>query len=227
MFNEVPRRYDLLNRLLTFGIDQSWRQRAANACFEEGATRIMDLCTGTGDLALLLAARASKDTRIVAVDFAQPMLEVAEGKARAKNLHHLLEFRHADAGDLPFDDGEFDAIGIAFAFRNLTYRNPRCRLYLSEMARILRCKGRLVIAETSQPTNSLWKGGFHFYLQNIVAPVGGLVSGHRPAYRYLAHSVADYYKPQEVSEMLQKAGFGRVEATPLMGGVAALLVATR
>jgi demethylmenaquinone methyltransferase/2-methoxy-6-polyprenyl-1,4-benzoquinol methylase len=227
MFNEVPQRYDLLNRLLTFGIDRSWRRKAVTACFAENATRIMDLCTGTGDLALMLAAKASVGTRIVAVDFAPPMLEVAERKAKSKNLHHLVELHHADAGDLPFDDGEFDSIGIAFAFRNLTYRNPRCELYLSEMARVIRPKGRLVIAETSQPTNKLWKAGFHFYLKHFVAPVGGLISGHRPAYRYLAHSVADYYKPEEVSEMLQRAGFGRIEATPLMGGVASLLVATR
>lgn len=227
MFNEVPHRYDLLNRLLTLGIDQGWRHKAAAACLEKNATQIMDLCTGTGDLALLLAAKAKAHTRIVAADFAEPMLELVKSKAEAQGLSHLLEVRLADAGELPFDDGEFDAVGIAFAFRNLTYRNPRRELYLSEMARVIRRDGRLVIAETSQPSNALWKKGFHFYLRKLVAPVGGLISGHPSAYRYLARSAEDYHGPDEVSEMLRKAGFARVDFVPLLGGVAALHVATR
>jgi demethylmenaquinone methyltransferase/2-methoxy-6-polyprenyl-1,4-benzoquinol methylase len=227
MFNAVPGRYDLLNRLLTFGIDQRWRRRAAARCLADSPVKIMDLCTGTGDLAILIAGGAGKGAEVVGTDFARPMLEVARKKAESRGIGDRVEFRLADAAELPFDDGELDAIGIAFAFRNLTYRNPRCDDYLREMSRILRPEGRLVIVETSQPANSLWRRGFHLYLRFFVAPIGGLISGHRPAYRYLATSVMNYYRPDEVSAMLHVVGFSRVEYEPMLGGVAALHLATR
>jgi demethylmenaquinone methyltransferase/2-methoxy-6-polyprenyl-1,4-benzoquinol methylase len=227
MFNDVPERYDLLNRLLTFGIDQRWRRQACRACLAGGPARVMDLCTGTGDLALLLASDAGRDTEVIAVDFAAPMLEVARRKAEARGVASRMELRLADAGELPFGDGEFEAVGIAFGFRNLTYRNPRRDRYLSEIARVLGRGGRMVIAETSQPSNGLWRRLFHLYLRVFVAPVGGGISGHRPAYRYLARSAENYYRRDEVSEMLKGAGFARVEHRPLLGGVAALHVATR
>ena len=139
------------------------------------------------------------------------MLEVARQKAESRGIADRVEFRLADAGELPFDEGELDTIGIAFAFRNLTYRNPRCDDYLREMVRILKPGGRLVIAETSQPSNRLWRRGFHAYLRAFVAPMGGLISGHRPAYRYLAKSAINYYPADEVSIMLGRAGFGPVQ----------------
>jgi demethylmenaquinone methyltransferase/2-methoxy-6-polyprenyl-1,4-benzoquinol methylase len=155
------------------------------------------------------------------------MLEVARQKADSRGIPGRVDFRLADAGELPFDDGELDTIGIAFAFRNLTYRNSRRDEYLGEMVRTLRSGGRLVIAETSQPANQLWRSVFHFYLRTIVAPIGGLISGHRPAYRYLAKSAINYYRADEVSTMLHRAGFSRVEYERMLGGVAALHVATR
>ena len=227
MFNEVPARYDLLNRLLTLGIDQRWRRRASAACLEAKPVRVLDLCTGTGDLALLLASGAEKGARVLAADFAEPMLEVARRKAETAGLAHRLDFRLADAGNLPFDDGEIQAIGIAFAFRNLTYRNPGREQYLSEIVRVLSPGGRLVIAETSQPSNGLWRGMFHAYMRMLVGPLGGIISGHGSAYRYLARSVENYYSAEEVSAMLTQSGFTSVEHAPLLGGVAALHVAIR
>jgi demethylmenaquinone methyltransferase/2-methoxy-6-polyprenyl-1,4-benzoquinol methylase len=227
MFNEVPARYDLLNRLLTLGIDQRWRRRASAACLEAKPVRVLDLCTGTGDLALLLASEADDGTTVLAADFSEPMVEVARRKAHVAGLAHRLDFRLADAGDLPFADGEIHAIGIAFAFRNLTYRNPGRDRYLSEMVRVLSPGGRLVIAETSQPSNGLWRGMFHTYMRALVGPLGGVISGHGSAYRYLASSVENYYRAEEVSEMLKQSGFTSVEHAPLLGGVAALHVAMR
>ncbi len=128
---------------------------------------------------------------------------------------------------MPFDDGEIQAIGIAFAFRNLTYRNPGRDRYLSEIVRVLSPGGRLVIAETSQPSNRLWRGMFHTYMRALVGPLGGIISGHGSAYRYLARSVENYYRAEEVSEMLKQSGFTSVEHAPLLGGVAALHVAIR
>jgi demethylmenaquinone methyltransferase/2-methoxy-6-polyprenyl-1,4-benzoquinol methylase len=227
MFNEVPERYDLLNRLLTFGIDQGWRRRASAACLAEEPTHIMDLCTGTGDLALLLASKADQNTRVTAVDFAEPMLDVARRKAEARGVADRLELRLADAAELPFPDGKLDAVGIAFAFRNLTYKNPGRDRYLAEVARVLKPGGRMVIAETSQPTNVLWRGLFHLYLRAFVAPVGGLLSGHRPAYRYLARSAENYFRPDDVCGMLTGAGFESATYRPLLGGIAALHIAIR
>jgi demethylmenaquinone methyltransferase/2-methoxy-6-polyprenyl-1,4-benzoquinol methylase len=227
MFNEVPKRYDLLNRLLTFGIDQGWRRRASAACLEGSPDRVMDLCTGTGDLALLMASDANETTHVTAVDFAPPMLDVARRKAEATGVADRLELRLADAAELPFSDGELDAVGIAFAFRNLTYKNPGRDRYLAEVVRVLKPGGRMVIAETSQPSNGLWRSLFHLYLRAFVAPVGGFLSGHRPAYKYLAHSARNYFPPDDVCAMLTEAGFARATYHPLLGGIAALHVAIR
>jgi len=225
--SQVPARYDILNRLLTLGIDQRWRRQASAACLAGKPARVLDLCTGTGDLAMLLASEADNGTSVIAADSAAPMIEVARRKAETAGLAHRLDFRLADAGDLPFDNGEIDAIGMAFAFRNLPYRNPGRDRYLSEIVRVLSPGGRLVIAETSQPSNRLWRGGFHIYMRRLVGPLGGLISGHRPAYRYLAHSVENYFRPEEVSTMLLQSGFISAEHEPLLGGVAALHVAVR
>lgn len=226
IFTAVPPAYDLLNRMLTFGLDQRWRRHAAAACLLRSPARVLDLCCGTGDLALCLRRLAPPGTRVSALDFSPPMLARAARKAAARGLPEI-DFRLGDAAALPFPDGHFQALGIAFAFRNLTFRNPDREAFLSEIRRVLEPGGRLVIVETSQPARPPLRALFHAYLRWVSAPLGGLVSGHRGAYRYLAYSAANYWSLPELTAFLLAAGFSRVAGRPLCGGIAALAVAER
>lgn len=219
MFAAVPRRYDLMNRLLTLGLDQAWRRQAADECLAGRPVRIMDLCTGTGDLAVMLRAMVPADTQIVAVDFVAPMIEAASRKGRG--IRYLL----ADAGDLPLDDGSIDCAAIAFGFRNLTYRNPRRADHLAELRRVVAPGGRFVVVETSQPEPGPWRSLVHAYHGAIAGPVGGTLSGNGPAYRYLAASARRFHGPGEVEAMLVDAGFASVSSRPLLGGAACIHVA--
>jgi len=225
MFTAVPGRYDLVNRILTLGLDQVWRREAARECLQGFPGRILDLCTGTGDLAVMLRAMAPADAQVVAVDFVAPMLEAASRKAGARGggIRYVL----ADAGDLPLRDRSIDCAGIAFGFRNLTYKNPRRAAHLAEIRRVIAPAGRFVVVETSQPDSDLWRACVHAYHRSITGPIGGSLSGHGPAYRYLAASVRSFYRSGEVEAMLLDAGFAGVSSRPLLGGAACMHVAVR
>lgn len=227
MFAAVPAHYDLINRLVTWGFDERWRRRAAGECLRHSPKRVLDLCCGTGDLALHLAMLAEKDVEIVGLDFCEPMLKVAKAKAIARDPERKVSFIQGDAADMPFANGHFAALGISFAFRNITYRNPLRPRHLAEMLRVLAPGGRCVILETSQPDDGLLRAAYHLYLKAVVSLVGAYLSGHHGAYRYLAESARRFYRPKEVRHLLMEAGFREVETTPLLFGVAALHVATR
>jgi demethylmenaquinone methyltransferase/2-methoxy-6-polyprenyl-1,4-benzoquinol methylase len=227
LFTQVTPHYDLLNRLLTVGMDQRWRQRAASACLFRRPARVLDVCCGTADLALIVADRSDSATEIVAVDFSETMIAAAQRKVSDKGYADRLSLILTDLAELPFPDGYFDAIGIAFAFRNITFENPRRARYLSEIHRVLAPEGRFVIAETSQPRSSLLRVLFHQYMKRWSAPLGGVVSGHRGAYRFLSLSAQRFLHPDGVVRLLEASGFGRVEFSPLMGGVAGIHVARR
>lgn len=226
MFSEVPKRYDLLNRLLTWRLDEIWRKHATSRCLENNPNRVLDLCTGTGDLALRIAKHAPPKTEVIGLDFSQPMLDIAKEKAGRQGLNKVC-FIYGDAAKMPFPDEHFETIGIAFAFRNLTYRNPSRDLYLSELFRILKKGGRFVIVETSQPKAKLIKYAYHLYLNLIVAKLGGFLSGHSCAYRYLAHSARNYYNSEELSSLLKNIGFQKIENQNFLNGVAAVHVAIK
>jgi demethylmenaquinone methyltransferase / 2-methoxy-6-polyprenyl-1,4-benzoquinol methylase len=218
MFRAVPPSYDVLNRILTFGLDESWRRKAAVVCLENSPARVMDLCCGTGDLVIHMGKIASPGVEITALDYSEPMLDLARAKAVRNNLDNI-EFIHGDASSMPFPDNYFDSIGIAFAFRNLTFHNPDRDKFLLEILRVLKPGGRFVIVETSQPKNFLIRKLFHWYLKWITAPAGGIISGHHGAYKYLAHSARHYHDSREVKELLGKAGFGNVKVRLFMGGI--------
>ncbi len=226
MFHEVPDRYDLLNRIITLGQDERWRKLAAEICMRGNPDAVLDLCTGTGDLALRMAGLSRGSVRIHALDFSEPMLAEARRKAGRQRTGNI-EFMHGDAASMPYESNKFDAVGIAFAFRNLTYRNPGMDKFLAEILRVLKNSGKLVLVESSQPANRLYKGLVRVYLKIFVAGLGGLISGHRSAYRYLATSAGNFYDPDEVKHLLLQAGFQKVEYKPFMGGVAGLTVATK
>jgi len=180
IFTRIPDCYDLINRVITFGMDVGWRQQAALVCLQDRPGRILDLCCGTGDLSVTIARLADYRPEITGVDYSQPMLEIATAKAGALNQGSNIRFINADVDRLPFSDGYFDCIGISFAFRNLTYRNPNTQSYLDEILRVLRPGGRFVIVESSQPKSAFIRFFHHLYLRAWVFPSGYLLSGIKP-----------------------------------------------
>ncbi len=227
MFDKVPERYDLVNRVLTLGLDERWRRRTARLCLETAPLLVLDICCGTGDMTLHLAQLAVDNVEIIGIDFSQAMLDVARYKAEMRRLENRVSFKMGDVACLEYPDGHFDAVTVSFGFRNLTYRNPMRYKYLAEILRIIRPGGSLFIVETCQPKLAPIRQFYHFYLKRISSILGGLISGQRGAYRYLGQSAANYYNAREVRQMLTDAGFKHVDTKPLLWGIAAIYVATK
>jgi demethylmenaquinone methyltransferase/2-methoxy-6-polyprenyl-1,4-benzoquinol methylase len=186
----------------------------------------MDLCTGTGDLAIRLAKMAPEGTEITGYDYSQPMLDLAKTKSLRHGFQDIV-LTQGDAAAMPYPDGYFDAIGIAFAFRNLTFRNFDTPRFLAEIHRVLKPGGRFVIIESSQPEWPWLRALFRIYTRYFVYPVGSLISGNRPAYRYLSYSVIHYYKPEEICDLLKEYGFSEITFERLSGGISALHIAVK
>ncbi|OGO32984.1 MAG: hypothetical protein A2Z29_07105 [Chloroflexi bacterium RBG_16_56_11] len=227
MFTAVPPTYDLVNRVITLGMDRRWRGLTARACLENSPRRVLDVGCGTGDLTIALARLAGEGTEIVGIDYSLPMLERARQKAAKNGVVGRVRFVQGEATALPYPDVSLDCVGISFAFRNLTYRNPLGGPHLAEVARVLRDGGRYVVVESSQPLNPVIRALFHFYLRAFVRPVGTVLAGNPSAYRYLSESAARFYPPREVREMLLGSGFRRVGYRPLFFGAAGIHVATK
>jgi demethylmenaquinone methyltransferase/2-methoxy-6-polyprenyl-1,4-benzoquinol methylase len=224
MFTDIPPRYDLINRLITWGMDRGWRRKAARTCLASHPPKVLDLCCGTGDLALTIAALADYPVEIKGLDYSRPMLDIAAAKA-AQLKGKRITFTRGDASGLPFEDAYFDVIGISFAFRNLTYRNPLADKHLSEILRVLKPGGACVIAESSQPGNRLIRAMYHFYMRQYVYRIGAWLSGNKGAYRYLAESSSRYFSPAEMSAFLKEHGFRHVSYRPLFFGAAGIYLA--
>ena len=227
MFNSIPRRYDLMNRLLTLRFDEGWRKKAIKECLKPEPESIIDLCTGTGDMVIRTAVTADYSPKITAMDFSENMLEYARMKAMKKGVSKKIEFVKDDASKMQFEDNSFDAATISFAFRNLTFRNPISESALNEIYRIIKPGGRFIIVESSQPRNKVFKFLVNMYLEIMVKRIGGLLSGHKSAYNYLAFSAKNYYSAEEVDHLLLKHRFGKVEHKSLLFGVAAIHMATK
>lgn len=227
IFTKIPERYDLINHVITLGMDAAWRRQAALQCLGTQPERILDLCCGTGDLAITMAELAPYSPEIAGVDFSLPMLYIAASKAAGSAKEKNIKFLLADVSRLPFADGHFDCIGISFAFRNLTYKNPRSESYLDEVLRVLKPGGKFIIVESSQPKSAFIRFFFRLYLRCFVFPAGFLLSGNKGAYRYLSDSAADFYSAEELSKLLLKKGFKNVVAQRLFLGAAAIHVAVK
>lgn len=227
MFSSIAPSYDLVGRLMTLGLDQRWRRQAARECLISRPRRVLDLCCGTGDLAISLARLAGDDVEVVGIDYSQPMLLRAARKAERVADSGRLSFTCGDVASLPFPKGYFDCVGISFAFRNLTYTNPLAQRYLAETLRVLSDGGRFVIVETSQPSSRLVRKLYHLYLHRFVFGLGYLISGNRRAYRYLAESATDFYTPDELGKTLVAAGFRRVSCRRLFLGAVSIHVAVK
>jgi len=216
MFGAIAPRYDLLNRLLSGGVDRRWRRLAVRRAIEKAPRRILDVATGTGDVALLLK-RARPEAEVVAGDFTPEMLELARAKARRAGL--TVEFLEADALHLPFGDASFDAVTVAFGFRNFAdYERG-----LAEFWRVLRPGGRAVILEFPPPPKGLLGRAYRFYFGGVLPWIGGVISGRPEAYRYLPASVERFPEPERLAAMMRAVGF-EVEWRTLTAGIAAVHV---
>jgi len=207
LFSDVPRTYERVNHILTFGLDILWRRRTARMGAEGGGRRWLDVCSGTGETAFLLRSLASPETQIVLADFSLPML----GLAKEKRDSSSLAFTVSDAKALPFPDNCLDLITISFATRNLNVTKDHLLLSFKEFYRVLRPGGRFVNTETSQPRWRLTKRLFHLYVSLAVKPIGAAISGTKPAYAYLSHTIPRFYTRDQLSEIIKEAGFAKVE----------------
>lgn len=227
IFTAVPDKYDLINRIFTWGLDKRWRLRAVRTCLESQPELILDLCCGTGDLAIGLAQLAGTSATIIGLDYSPQMLERAKEKVSHLSFKNKLTFVHGDVTDLPFPDSYFDCIGISFAFRNLTYKNPNTSRYLSEILRVLKKGGRFVIVESSQPPNAIVRKLDYLYLRTFVRWMGSCISKNKPAYIYLTESAKNFYTAEELGDLLVGAGFSKVNVKHLLFGATAIHVAIK
>lgn len=219
MFASIAPRYDLLNRVLSLGVDTVWRKVAAQEALARHPRRVLDVATGTGDFALELKARAPQ-VEVVGSDFVPEMLSLASEKARARHLE--IRFEEGDALNLPYPDGTFDTVTCSFGFRNFAdYARG-----LSEFYRVLAPGGRLVLLEFPPPGRGLFGTVFRFYFQQVLPRIGALVSGNGGAYTYLPESVLAFPEPERLAQMMRATGF-RTRYRPLTFGIAGLWVGDR
>jgi len=218
IFSEVSHTYDLVNHILTWGLDILWRRKAAEIAAMEGGTRWMDICSGTGDTAVCLRRLAKKKAMVIAADFCVPMLRKAMQKPGANQI----VFTNADAGALPFRDETFDLVVISFATRNINITRDNLIQCFREFYRVLKPGGRFVNLETSQPSSRLVRKIFHLYARLIVKPLGYIISGSRSGYKYLSHTIPRFYKPEQLANIICGSGFARVEFRLMMFGIVAI-----
>jgi demethylmenaquinone methyltransferase/2-methoxy-6-polyprenyl-1,4-benzoquinol methylase len=216
MFDRVASRYDALNSVMTAGLHHRWRARAADRAELSAGDSALDVCCGTGDLALELASRVAPGGSVVGCDFSEPMLDLAREKAGTRSIEGV-RFEWADALSLPYDASRFDAVTVGFGVRNLADLDRGLR----EMARVLRPGGRLVVLEITQPTRPPLSTFFSLWFDRVV-PLLGSLSEESEAYSYLPESVRGFPAPQRLAEMMDDAGLERIRWTILAGGIIAI-----
>ena len=218
MFSGIAKRYDLLNHLLSGNVDKRWRRIVATRVRDKlsGSARVLDVACGTGDLALTLFENTG--ARVVGTDFCRPMLQIA-----AEKTAHRIPLIEGDALDLPFRDGSFEAATIAFGLRNLASVEGG----LAELRRVLKPGGWVAVLEFSRPANAMLRPVFSLYFTKVLPLMGGLISGSRYAYSYLPASVQKFPDQEQLSLLMEQAGFDRVQFENLTGGIAALHMGRR
>ncbi len=217
IFSSIPHKYELVNHILTFGLDIYWRRKSARLAVQKG-TLFLDACTGTGEMALNLAGGKRK---IVALDFCFPMIEMA------RRRDSKIDFVIGDAGMLPFHDETFDVITISFATRNINVNRENLIKCFKEFKRILKRGGKFFNLETTQPFSRICRYFFHAYIKIFVRRIGSLISGSETAYRYLAHTIPRFYDAEELKNILYESGFSNVSYKRFFPWVVALHIAEK
>jgi demethylmenaquinone methyltransferase / 2-methoxy-6-polyprenyl-1,4-benzoquinol methylase len=216
MFNNISRRYDLLNHVLSFGIDIYWRKQAIRLLKKENPSTILDIATGTGDFAI--EALASNPQKVVGVDIAENMLEIGRKKIKKKGLQDKIELIYGDSEKLPFPENNFDAVIVSYGVRNF----ENLEKGLSEMFRVMKPNGTLVIVEFSKPSGFPFKQLYNFYFHYILPVVGRLVSKDRAAYTYLPESVNAFPDGARFLDYLKEAGFKNTGWIPQTFGISSI-----
>jgi demethylmenaquinone methyltransferase/2-methoxy-6-polyprenyl-1,4-benzoquinol methylase len=221
MFDTISEEYDGLNRVISFGIDIKWRNKVVDLVAKTKPENILDIATGTGDLAISLAETNAKE--IIGLDISDGMLEVGRKKIKSKNMDGIISMVIGDSEDLPFEDSTFDAITVAFGVRNFETLEKG----LAEILRVLKPNGIFVILETSVPTNPVYKFGYNLHCKYMLPIIGRLFSKDRVAYRYLSESASVFPYGEALNNILRKIGFINVEDKPQTMGVSTIYTASK
>ena len=221
MFNGISRSYDLLNRVITLGVDVIWRKRVVRLIQKNKHQVLLDIATGTGDLVLALSKLKTK--KIIGLDISPGMLEIGKQKVKAQGLDRRIEMQLGDSEALSFENDTFDGVTIAFGVRNFEHLD----LGLQEIRRVLKPQGALVILETAVPQNPILKSLYSLYTQKVMPFIGKLCSKNRTAYQYLSDSAAAFPYGKAFNNILKKNGFIAVEDFPQTLGVASIYFAKK
>ena len=221
MFDTISKEYDGLNRVISFGIDIKWRKKVVSIVTKHHPDSILDIATGTGDLAINLTK--TKASKIIGLDISEGMLDVGRKKIAKKNLEHTIDMIVGDSENLPFDDNTFDAITVAFGIRNF----ENLEKGLSEILRVLKPKGVFVILETSNPTKTPFKQGYNFYTKVVLPLIGKMFSKDKVAYSYLSESASVFPYGEALNNILHKIGFINAKALPQTFGVSTIYKASK
>jgi len=221
MFDTISKEYDGLNRVISFGIDIKWRKKAVQLVANTNPNIILDIATGTGDLAINLAETNAE--KIIGLDISEGMLNVGKEKILNKSLQDRIEMVVGDSENLPFEDNTFDAITVGFGIRNFETLEKG----LAEILRVLKPGGIFVILETSVPTKTPFKQGYNLYTKNIMPLIGKLFSKDRSAYKYLSDSASIFPYGETLNNILREIGFINVVNRPQTFGVATIYTSSK
>lgn len=224
MFGQIAQRYDLMNHMLSGGVDIYWRSYTVKKVPPVNDSPILDVCTGTGDLALAYWKAGKKQIPVFGTDFTAPMLEIARdkfGKLKSDAAETAVDFQEADTQELPFEDNRFQIVSVAFGLRNVA----DTRLGLKEMLRVCEPGGRVAVLEFSNPTFPGLAGGYRWYFKNVLPRLGQLfASNSEQAYDYLPQSVTEFPCGEELTKIMEECGMEKVTFTPLTFGIATLYI---
>jgi len=221
MFDNISGNYDSLNRVISLGVDQSWRKKVIKKVVNHKPHTVLDVATGTGDLVIALGKSSAKE--LIGLDISKGMLTTGEKKIKEKNLQSRIKMQQADAESIPYEDDYFDAITVAFGVRNF----ENLEKGLNEMNRVLKPGGLVVILETAVPTKFPFKQFYKLYSNNILPLIGKIFSKDKSAYRYLSESASVFPYGAEFNNILKKSGFKQVKNESQTFGVASIYTATK
>jgi ubiquinone/menaquinone biosynthesis methyltransferases len=221
MFDNISHKYDFLNHFLSLGIDKLWRKKAIGMLEKASPQVILDVATGTGDFAL--QAMSLKPAKITGIDISEGMLEVGRKKIAARNLQHIIDLKAGDSENIPFPENNFDAVTVAFGVRNF----ENLEKGLSEIFRVLKPGGKLIVLEFSRPRKFPMKQLYNFYFKHILPRVGRAVSSDKAAYTYLPESVQAFPDGGDFLRVLDKVGFNNTQCKALTFGISSIYSGTK